>query len=256
MKNFSYILKQTTSSLFSLKDLYKITHDSKGRLYPLRNLKPSMQKKLTYNNKHLSLGMSYTEENGIPLLQPYNGNIDFSLYPFYEHKKHNGNGAALHFFTDDYKFYNAITNKLEQTTYKIIDYDYIFAPDCSLYVDGIKQDNLRAIYYSRFAAAYWQNCGLNVIPVASWGNANSLSYCFEGLPKNSVIAVCGIGHSFCHEACTLWKYAIQELVKQISPTTLIVYGGKEKDTYDLPVKTKFISDYINKKFNHNACNKI
>lgn len=87
MKNFSYILKQTTSSLFSLKDLYKITHDSKGRLYPLRNLKPSMQKKLTYNNKHLSLGMSYTEENGIPILQPYNGNIDFSLYPFYEHKK-------------------------------------------------------------------------------------------------------------------------------------------------------------------------
>ena len=40
----------------------------------------------------------------------------------------------------------------------------------------------------RFVGAYWQTCGLPTIPTASWGALNSFSYCFEGLPCNSIIA--------------------------------------------------------------------
>lgn len=152
----------------------------------------------------------------------------------------------------DYLFYTAVSTNLEITTYKLSKFDYLFAPDCSLYVDASKQENLHAIYISRFAAAYWQKCGFNVIPVASWGDANSLSYCFEGLPSNSVIAVCGIGHEHCSAAKKLWLYAVNKLIDNLSPTTLIVFGGDEEDTRDLPANIVYYPDYIHKKFRANG----
>ncbi len=237
-----------SESLFSLKEQYLLTHDNKGREFTLCILSKALQRKLTYNNLHLSAGMRFTEENGIPIVESYTGTVDFDVYPFTEKNKHIGSSSALHFFLDDYKFHSAITRNLEATTYSIIDYGYVFAPDCSLYVDVPKQVNLQAIYLSRFAAAYWQICGINVIPVASWGNVSSLSYCFEGLPKHSVIAICGIGHEHSKGAKSLWLYAVHKLIEILKPTILIVFGGSEKDTIGLPVSVKHIPDFIHKNF--------
>lgn len=236
------------SSLFSLKEQYLQTHNNRGREYGLCRLSKAQQSKLTYNNLHLAQDMNFTESNGIPIVQSYTGTVDFQVYPFTEKKKHIGDTSALHFFLDDYKFHSAITRNLELTTHSIINYGYVFAPDCSLYVDVPKQVNVNAIYNSRFAAAYWQNCGLNVIPVASWGNVSSLSYCFEGLPMQSVIAVCGTGHDHCKGAKTLWNYAVKTLIDRLNPTTLIVYGGNQDEMDELPVNVRFIPDFIHRNF--------
>ena len=125
--------------------------------------------------------------------------------------------------------------------------DYLFAPDFSLFVgdDRYQQVNKQDIYRSRFIAAYWQQCGYQVIPTASWGDANSFKYCFEGLPENSVIAVCGIGHNQDKAHKALWNVAVSRLIEEKKPTVLVIYGGKEDDYLQLPVKVKYIPDFIN-----------
>lgn len=156
MKNFIDIQTKKTPSLFSKKEEYLLNHDERGHHYVFHNMSQTQQKKLTYNNKHLSMGMQYTIENGIPIMSPYNGSVDFDACRF--DKRWTSTATvrpAIHFFIEDYLFYSAVTVNLEKTTYKLIDYNILFAPDNTLYVGGNKHENLHAIYVSRFAGAYW-----------------------------------------------------------------------------------------------------
>lgn len=82
----------------------------------------------------------------------------------------------------------------------------------------------------------------NVIPTASWGNADSLKFCFEGLPNKSAIAVCGIGHSFCRSAKTLWNYAVDKLIEEKQPSTLIVYGGARHEADAHGANVRYFDD--------------
>lgn len=117
-----------------------------------------------------------------------------------------------------------------------------------MYVDAPTFINKLNIFRSRFAAAYWQSCGYNVIQTASWGNADSLAYAFEGLAEHSITAVSGRGHDICEASKRLWHYAINKLIEQKSPTKIIVYGGKEDGLSNLGVPVIFIEDFIAKHF--------
>lgn len=133
----------------------------------------------------------------------------------------------------------------------ISQYDYVIGPDFSLYLGiGWEVQNKYNIYKSRAITAYWQHCGLIVIPVATWGDAESFKYCFEGLPENSVIAVCGIGHNSSPWRHHLWCAAISELVRQKHPTKILVYGGKPCSIESVPVEMIFIEDFITKRFRY------
>lgn len=224
-----------------------MTHTARGKNICFAQLPDSIQRRMQCENIHLMEGMRL--ENGVPVVAPYNGSVDFKMIPFTERAKHTGKGEALHFFMDDYRFSKQIWDRLERTTYSIMNYDVLLAPDFSLFVDDdrYQQINKHNVYRSRFVAAYWQLCGSLVIPTSSWGDANSFSYCFAGLPEHSVIAVCGIGHGQNKAATTLWHMAIARLIEEKRPTTLIVYGGKEEEALQIPVNVKYIPDFINTK---------
>ncbi len=74
------------------------------------------------------------------------------------------------------------------------------------------------------------------------GNADSLRFCFEGLPTQSVIA--GIGHSFCSPAKRLWNYAVDKLIEEKQPSTLIVYGGDRREAEAHGPNVKYFEDII------------
>lgn len=240
-------MQDDTSSLFSPKERYMMSHTARGKDICFAQLPESEQRKMRYENLHLSVGMKM--ENGMPVLVPYDGPLDYSMVPFTERTKHKGMGEALHFFQHDWKFASVWYN-LERVTHSLSKFDCLIAPDFSLYVndDKYQQTNRQSVYRSRFIAAYWQRCGFQVIPTASWGDVNSFKYCFDGLPEHSAIAVCGIGHDQCRSANTLWHLAIARLIKEKKPTTLVVYGGKQDDYLNLPVKVKYIPDFITQHF--------
>ena len=232
-------------TLFNAKDMYLLSCTSSGKQQSHNNLSNHKRRVIEQNNVHLLEGMEFSETNEFPILKAYNGNVNLEFHPFTNHRKLDGTGQAIHFFTHDYKFATACDKHLETTTYKLSKFDCLFSPDYSLFVDVPSQINKHNVYLSRFAGAHWQNCGFNVIPTASWGNADSFEYCFEGLPQNSVIGVCGTGILWNKAASLLWQYAMRTLEEKLSPTLVIVYGmGVDIPGFNTPIIN--IKDQISK----------
>lgn len=122
-------------------------------------------------------------------------------------------------------------------------------PDHSLFIEEDMYSflNKQSIYRSRFAGACCQARRFDVIPTASWGGADSFEYCFEGLPSQSVIALCGIGINSCRNAQDLWEYGVRELDTRLSPKSLIICG-EERRIPGLNTPVLFIPPYVISKF--------
>lgn len=238
---------ENENNLFSTKELYVMEHTTKGKSRRIENIPKRQRRKMMYENMHLMEGMTFTSTNQFPQLAPYTGNVCFEVVSYSDRKKHDGTNQALHFFIDDYRYRDAIWYNLEYTTFSIRNYEYYFTPDLSLWVD-VPTDfcNKENLYRTRFVGAYWQKCGYNVIPTASWGNMDSFRYCFEGLPEYSVIAVSGMGHHHCNAAKRLWHYALQELERQKHPILILIYG-EEEELPGLNTPVKVIPCFISKR---------
>lgn len=238
-------------SLFSRKENYLAACTESGKFRHLMQMSQSQRLKAELNNMHLMDKMEFTEVHGFPIIKANDSPFDVGKLKSIPFSARNSisitENVAVVFFEDDYKFASATWERLDQTTYKLREYSTLFTPDHSLYVDMPDAYNFTQIYKSRFAGAFWQNCGYNVIATASWGNADSFRYCFEGLPENSVIAICGIGIDWCRPATKLWEMGVRELISQISPSLLIVYGD-EREVPGVTIPMVFIPPYVKTKF--------
>ncbi len=233
--------------LFSAKEMYAQTHTNKG--LPVKwvgKTNSSLYRKRHYDNLLMSQGMTFTQKNELPIIQPYTLSTNFEIHSFKERNKLSGKGQAIHFFGDDYSFDKITWDRLYVTTKELLKFDCVFTPDYSLYVDMPFAYNISNLYKSRFVGAYWQLCGYNVIPTVSWGNADSLKYCFEGIPNRSVLAVCGTGHGRSKSTRKLWEYGMREMEVQLQPILVFVYGTPTSiPGFNTPIK--FIEDYITRK---------
>lgn len=235
------------NNLFSRKANYLLSCTDTGQLRAIMQMSPALRRKVRINNLHLTQEMEFTEENGFPILKPYTESIDFKFYPYSMHARLGGDKECIHFFEDDYKFAYAMWNRLEINTYTLKDFQCLCTPDYSLFVDASIANNKWAVYKSRFAGAWWQSIGFNVIPTASWGSADSFAYCFDGLPSESVIAVCGIGIDWSPFALQLWEQGMRVLEDRLSPKTILVYG-KEREIPGLHTPLSFIPNFVKNKF--------
>ncbi|MCD8210645.1 MAG: DUF4417 domain-containing protein [Prevotella sp.] len=236
-------------SLFTPREEYFATHDKDGVSYAMKKLSETEQIKRKVDNLHLLEGITITNSFQMPKVDAYNGTTDFEMVSYNNRNRVTTSIKAIHFFMNDYQFIAPAWENVEKTTYSLVEEDpIVFAPDFSIYVDVPMPVNTTNIYRSRLVAAYWQKCGLRVIPTASWGNVDSFKYCFDGLPEYSVIAVCGIGHDYCRGANKLWHMAMHEMEKQISPSKIIVYGGKKPDDTQFNAEIVHFEDYITTHF--------
>ncbi|MGM9752434.1 MAG: DUF4417 domain-containing protein [Candidatus Cryptobacteroides sp.] len=233
--------------LFSDKELYLMSHNQQGRSFFIEQLPSKTKRKRIYENMHLMDGMSFTSTNSFPQIKAYTGSTDFSVVPFTDWKRSDGIGQAAHFFLDDYRFRDKVWCNLERTTQQLSKFDYVFTPDFSLWKDlPTEFPNKENIYRTRFVGCLWQMYGFNVIPTASWGGLNSFSYCFEGLPCNSIIAVSGMGNRKSTEAFRHWCYGLHRLEDALSPILILVYG-EQVEVEGLHTELEFIPCFIEKR---------
>lgn len=233
-------------SLFSKKELFRLAHDAKGNSTLLKFVPATRRRKIMDDNMHLMKGMEF--KDGYPVLKPYNGTVQLTPVSYSERNDNPQEGAILHFFLDDYRFRDAVWYNLERTTYAISSYDYVFTPDLSLWRNlPTEHYNMKNIYRTRFVGAYWQRCGFNVIPTASWGGLQSFSYCFTGLPENSVIAVSAMGAKRDTVAFDLWCYGINRLITEKTPTLILIYG-EEFDIPGITTPIRFLPTFVTKHF--------
>ena len=131
---------------------------------------------------------------------------------------------GIHFYVDDYQF-----ERIWSDPHKYIDilreYDCVLTPDFSLYMDMPMSMKIWNVFRSRLIGQMAQDEGLKVIPTVSWAESETFDFCFDGLPKNSVLSISTVGVKQDPNAFEIWKAGTTELIKRKKPSALLVYGG-------------------------------
>lgn len=127
---------------------------------------------------------------------------------------------TVHFFLDDYQF-EPVWSKADQTLSRIQKIGRALTPDFSLYIDYPKALQIFNTYRNRWLGCYWQEKGIDVIPTISWSDEESFAFCFKGVEKGSTVAISTVGTRYAKEGFIL---GFEEMIRQIEPEKLIVYG--------------------------------
>lgn len=153
------------------------------------------------------------------------GYIPKDLIGFNYAKTSKAKNVGVHFYIDDYQF-ERVWNAPEKYVDILSQYDCILSPDFSLYMDMPMPMKIWNIYRSRQIGAYYQSKGIKVIPTVSWAEKETFSFCFQGIPKGSIVSVSTIGVKQDSDALEVWKDGMREMIQTIEPATILVYGGK------------------------------
>ena len=134
--------------------------------------------------------------------------------------------AYVHFYIDDYKFdgKRGIWNEPDKALERLKRFKGVISPDFSTNLDFPVSLKLYNFYRIRAFSYYLAKNGVNVINNVRWSEPTSYEYCFDGVPKNGIIAIGTIG---CIKEKKYWKMyqqGLDEMIKRLTPHTIIVYG--------------------------------
>lgn len=130
---------------------------------------------------------------------------------------------AVHFFVDDYQFNRLWTNP-DAYLEKLKRFQYVFTPDFSPYADFPKAVQVFNHFRKHWIGAYLQENGVRVIPTVTWSYPPSYDFCFDGEPKNSVVAISSVGCMKSKRNKQMLIDGYNEMVKRLEPSCIIFYG--------------------------------
>ena len=132
------------------------------------------------------------------------------------------------FYVDDYQFERVW--KDPKTAIEILkQFKGVIAPDFSVYADFPEPLKKYNVWRNKVLTALFQNAGINVIPNIQWADPQSYSYCFAGLPKNSVVAISSNGCLKSKVARQLFIDGFKMMQYILEPSKIIVVGQLPKE---------------------------
>ena len=136
----------------------------------------------------------------------------------------------VHFFKNDNRFESLYerpysknaTGKLKQ----LAQYTAVCTPDFSLYPEMPEPVGKMQIFKSRWCGAHWQAHGLCVFPTITWSDESSYEYCFDGIPRYSVVVISTLG---CSRFKLQFLAGYEKMLEILQPKTIICYGDPFKE---------------------------
>lgn len=171
--------------------------------------------------------LTFTED--YPVLSSIFDIDDFNVVMCNNYKKIDGN-SLVSSFLDDYileRYWNDPVRYL--SVFKGA--KYVMSPDFSLLIGMPIPMQMWNVYRNRLVGYVWQSEGIKVIPTISWSDRCSFDFCFNGIEKNSVVAISNTG---CRndEQKKYFDAGFNEMKKIINPTKIIFQCNKKyKEQY-------------------------
>lgn len=143
--------------------------------------------------------------------------------------------AFVCFYEDDQKFDSpgGIWNR-PNVAHKILKhFAGIITPDFSTYQDYPEPLKVWNTYRMR-AFGFWYGviCGRQVVNNVRWGTSETYRYCFDGIPKNSIVAIGSVGGTPRKlENRSRYEEGLEEMARVLSPKTVIVVGSANFDCF-------------------------
>ena len=143
--------------------------------------------------------------------------------------------AFICFYIDDYKFdgERGIWTRYNFALKVIKHFAGVITPDFSTYQDFPFPLKIYNTYRMR-AYGYWLGRnGIAVINNVRWGTEESYQYCFDGIPKNSIVAIGTVGGSPRKlDDRARFEDGLFKMVEVLQPHTIIVYGSANYSCFE------------------------
>ena len=130
--------------------------------------------------------------------------------------------AFVHFYMYDYEF-ESIWNHPKSALQKLKRCSGIITPDFSTYQDMPAALKIYNTYRMR-AFGYINN--------VRWGTPETFKYCFDGIPKNSIVCVSTVGCLYEQRDEERFTEGLKVMVETLNPTDILVYGKKGRTFFD------------------------
>lgn len=140
--------------------------------------------------------------------------------------------VGINFFVDDYQFERIWTRPLRYTDY-VKKFGAVLSPDFSMYTDMPKPIQIFNKYRNNWLGAYWQLCGVTVIPTISWSDESSFDWCFDGFEKGGIVAVSNVGNCIYGHNDFLTGYT--EMLRRLEPCKVLFFA-KHFEDYEGPIQ--------------------
>ncbi len=200
------------------------------------------KRKQDFCNLQLCGGMDFTGRYDLPQLNPCHSQLPERFLPFNQALSSKDYDCGVHFYIDDYQFERVW--RLPKRYLPVLQrFRCVISPDFSLFVDAPLAVNIWNVYRNRLIARWLQDNGVQVIPSVSWGNADTLRFCFDGIPVGSLLAIGCTAYGRKHTQRGLFVQNIRTLMELKRPSLLLVYGKPFDTGYR---NVKFIEDHISK----------
>ena len=137
--------------------------------------------------------------------------------------------AFVHFYQHDYKFDGSrcgIWVAYEKARELLSHFAGIITPDFSTYNDFPFPIKIFNTYRMRAFGYWYSTFGGSVINNVRWGEEDTFSWCFDGIPKNSIVAIGTVGSGLRHvENRKLFEVGFFKLLEVLTPKIIIIYGS-------------------------------
>lgn len=171
--------------------------------------------------KRLFTGYDVAGDYDIPIIKPEYDFHSVKWIPFNKSKTaQKRKGVGIHHFIDDYQFVREWKN-IDAYVDLFRQFDYVMSPDFSMYTDFPKALQIYNHFRKHWIGAYLQEKGVHVIPTISWSTSDSFDWCFDGEPRESVVAVSSVG---CNRVLDKFVEGYNAMIQTLNPSTIIFYG--------------------------------
>ena len=199
-------------------------------------------KKKYYDPFHQEINGQLNFSSGYqsPKIKPNNGEIPTAMISFPRRKETRRADIAIHFYTHDCKI-----SGLRSFARKYIDelrmYKWVIGPDFSVQPQMPMKEKEYIIFLNKKITAWMQLNGINVIPNVIWCENMDYEYCFDGLPKHSIIAINSTGIGRDQRSKKGWIDGYKKAIEILQPTHIIRYGAKQDGELEA-ISTYFEND--------------
>ena len=135
---------------------------------------------------------------------------------------------GVHFFLDDYQF-ERIWNRPNKYIKLLSRFRYVLSPDFSMYTDYPKAMQMWKHYQKHWIGAYMELFGIKIIPTIGWSDKDSFKWCFDGEPKNSIVAVSSIGTQNNANSKKAFIDGYNKMLEILNPKIILFWGNIPKE---------------------------
>lgn len=128
---------------------------------------------------------------------------------------------GLHFFIDDYKF-QCLWNSPKRYIDFLSRRKCVIMPDFSMYANFPAALQIYNKYRNHWLAAYYSVNGVRIIPCVLATTSDHFDWIFDGLPKNSVIAVSDIGVARGGDRL-LFRDTYDAMIRRLDPIQILYF---------------------------------